>query len=418
VEGIAAASGVPVQEIRRAEKQLARPVWRRLVWPVMMAAAASLLGVFVVIQVGSILQEEKRSQFDERVKVAEAPLKDRLSVSNVAPTNKAAAPAFGDEGKVAVPAAEKREWPAATSAPRKGAPGVQGLEINTPQPAASQPALPAAPAPMAAQQAAPADVVADVGRGQAQVQAQAAPKEQRQAEEPPRLEERIPPQVATQLRQFGPVSGAAGKGGAPAKAAAPSTAPETKAAGEYIAQAKEAAPPKGVETEKAAETQMGREEAKKGDQQRVRDELQVLGAAVVQPKAASVESETVETAKALTGKAESKTLTLRAQDIPAATAEVKEILVRNGAQLSRDYYAGGGLEGAGARLNARLPAARYPSVLTELREKDYLAPESAKPLAKARKAKAAAKPSGAPEVIDLSIRFEASVTADGARPAK
>jgi hypothetical protein len=57
-------------------------------------------------------------------------------------------------------------------------------------------------------------------------------------------------------------------------------------------------------------------------------------------------------------------------------------------------------------------------VLTELREKDYLAPESAKPLAKARKAKAAAKPSGAPEVIDLSIRFEASVTADGARPAK
>jgi hypothetical protein len=158
--------------------------------------------------------------------------------------------------------------------------------------------------------------------------------------------------------------------------------------------------------------------AKKMDEEIGREERQVVGAVVAQSKAAEAEPVMEEATKALTGKAESKTLTLRAQDIPAATAEVKEILIRNGAQLSRDYYAGGGLEGAGARLNARLPASRYPSVLTELREKDYLAPESAKPLAKARKAQAAAKPSAPPDVIDLAIRFQASAAGEAAPTAK
>jgi hypothetical protein len=124
----------------------------------------------------------------------------------------------------------------------------------------------------------------------------------------------------------------------------------------------------------------------------------------------------IEPGKVIKGLVEAKTLLLRAEDLPAASAEVKGILSRYGAQVSKDLYEGGTLEGAGARIRARVPGPHYQALVAELRTKKYLAVERAKAPAKAAKP-AAPKTLSIPETVDLTIKFQAQVSAPAA-PAK
>jgi hypothetical protein len=117
----------------------------------------------------------------------------------------------------------------------------------------------------------------------------------------------------------------------------------------------------------------------------------------------------------ITGMVEKKTLLLRAEDVPAASAEVKGILNRYGAQVSKDLYEGATLEGAGARIRARVPGSRYQALLAELRTKKYLALERAKAPAKAAKP-APVKALSIPETVDLTIKFQVNVSAPPAAP--
>jgi len=384
VEGIAAASGVPVQEIRRAETQLTRSPWRRFVWPVMMAAAASVLAIFVVIQVGTMLKEENHGLVEsEGVKVAQGKAAEKLAVENVPETSATAPPPAMEKQVAGHGEGESRALAAAAKgAETEKAKSEVAFMNRGPEAAATAP-----PALTTKPQA--VEGVAD---------------QKRDASEPPRLEERIPPLVARQLAQFGKVPGAGAAAAPAAPAPAEAAARQGKAADEVTEEGK--TPPES-RADKAKKDE-NREVAIETTKERVSKEEEQKETVSAHVGAARAPSLPAEVPPPLTGRAESRTLTLRAQDIPAATAEVKQILARHGAQLSRDYYAGGGLEGAGARIIARMPATRYQSLLTELREKNYpVVPERAKSLARAKKSKSEANAAGPPDVLDLTIRFQA-----------
>lgn len=114
----------------------------------------------------------------------------------------------------------------------------------------------------------------------------------------------------------------------------------------------------------------------------------------------------IEPTNIIKGMIEKRTLLLRVQDVPAASAEVKNILAQCGAKVSRDYYGNGTLEGAGTRIKAEVPGRRYSALLAELRKRNYLTPERPKTDARAAKPMGVLPMQSIAETIDLTIKFE------------
>ena len=294
------------------------------------------------------------------MRTEEAPLTSELQVATNEPANKVIEESVESEAKAAH---EDSLAPAKPGEQPEKAQGNRDLAMAAPA------AAPAAPAP----------------------KAEAAP-----AETAPRLDDRMPPLVKKEMAREAQAGHAAGAGAKPgAVATGPVTAPPPA---RVEAKAKvEAAKPE----EKPApleETKMSQLAVKPSD----------LEKGVVPPS--------IEPGKVITGMVERKTLLLRAEDLPAASAEVKGILSRYGAQVSKDLYDGATLEGAGARIRARVPGSRYQALLAELRTKKYLALERAKAPAKAAKP-APVKALSIPETVDLTIKFQVNPVPP-AMPAK
>jgi hypothetical protein len=394
-EKIASSEGMPVEIIRWAEGILLRHNLIRRLVPVGLAAAATVLAIFVVFQAGSFLKEKPSAPPESGVltvvesKPAEGGDKgatDRMAGVQNVPENLATLPRREEENNKKedhLAAAPSKAWAAGPPPPPA-------------EPAAALGKL--ARAPAGPQQAKP-QLPEQVAQAQSQLQVQAAPKEQKLAQqEAAPLAERIPPLVAKQLAQEG--RGEA-EGGAPRARAA-------ERGGEAEGRALRAKSAKGKsEMARAATAEAEPITAPALADKNIGVQVKPLaGEALKEEKFGAPEVAAPVLGSPLSGKVEQRTLILRANNVPAASAEVKEMLVRLGSQVSKDYYASGSIDGAGARINARVAAARYPTLLEELRQKNYLVSEPQKPAAKAAKTKAEAPTQTAADVIDLTIRFQ------------
>jgi len=277
--------------------------------------------------------------------------------------------------------------------------------------AQSPTAAPAVPAPERAAEPAPPPVVGPVAKAMGALEPSGGAKDRRSvAQGAPGLEERIPAQVQRRLAQdaksqLAPPPAAAPSSGEVAQAPAspaPTQAESFKAKGPV-----EAAPAREGERRAEPSAEAGKAEQKPATADEAKVEQPAVGAWEVEKKEAPP---SVRPSDALAGMIEKKTLLLRVEDVPSASADVKGILARCGAQVNRDYYEKGTLEGAGNRIRAKVPGSRYQALLTELRNKKYVATEVAKPPVKAAKAAPPAKNlSIQNSVIDLTINFQASV---------
>jgi hypothetical protein len=373
VEEIAVPAETLVEDMRRTESVIARvPLYRRAL-PVLMAAAASVLALFVVLQIRSAWKEEEPRSAPE-MRMAESKSPRTLPEETAVP-----------KGEESVEALRSNE----SGAKAAGKPAA-GFEVAT------------APAPPALTPGAPSTKAAAP---------EALDKDARRADQ---LEQRIPPLVKKELNQERQTQAggivAQGQQAAPAAAAAPAPAEVAKAKAPSEAGARE--------TKERADLQLGA--ANKGEAKPApaeKPKMDETGVEVAELEKRIVPP-SVQPSDALKGMIERKTLLLRVEDVPAASADVKGILARCGAQVSRDYYENGQLEGAGRRIKAQVPGSRYQTLLTELRKKKYVATEVAKPQTKAAKpAPPARNLMSIPEtVIELTINFQ--VTPAAAAPAQ
>lgn len=392
VEEIVVSSGAHAQEMRPDVVLVARVSLYRRAIPILMAAAASVLVLFVALQVRSWKQEERGTASELKVAATKsAPASPEETT--VRETKESAETAKLDEAGAKAehkPAAgfAVAEAPAAAPA-AQGGPGVAADRALALAPAS--PAAPATPAPPEA------PALAKGGRAD---RGQAG------------LDERIPAQVKEQLGKEAERAGALGQAAPAAPAPAQPDMAKAKDLGDAarLRQGQRRAEPlvvgkSGAEPARAEEPNL---------QQPAVKDLE-LAEKVVQPS--------IRPDDALRGMIEKKTLLLRVEDVPAASADVKGILARCGAQMSWDYY-DKGLEDAGRRIRAKVPGSRYQTLLTELRKKKYLAPEVAKPSAKiaAKSAQPEKNRAVSDTVIDLTINFQASVAPPAAaaevRPAE
>ncbi len=343
VEQLAGPSAVSAEAVAASQIEILRvPLYRRLA-PVLMAAAAGGLILFVMLQTSS-LQREDASGVVREVAVAQRK-----------------------------PAVRLAEAPSAAMADRDLAlDKAQGKGAATGPPAAPPPHVVAQPAPP-----------------------------QKEAQEPATLDERLPPMLAKEFAGARPADALAAKSPAATPSAPPAAATPAPVPGEAAERKAAAVEPAPAEARPAP--------AEPARQEEVGVAVRDVEKTVIPPA--------VEAANVIKGMVERQTLLLRAEDVPAATAEVRVILAQFGAQLSRDYYEGGKLEDAGRRIRAQVPGARYQALLTELQKKNYLSADRARASAKPAREKAApalnesrkgpAAPGLMPETIDLTIKFQA-----------